>query len=98
MEFVQTIVTIIIILLIFWMADSQRKSQNKKIKEMQGNLNVDDEIVTYSGLSGKIVKVLKDKVVVKINPSEVEMAIEKWAIAGKEENTNSKNKEKTDKE
>lgn len=97
MELVQTIVTIIIILLIFWMADSQRKSQNKKIKEMQENLNVDDEIITYSGLSGKVVKILEDKVIVKINPSEVEISIEKWAIAGKVENTNSQKKEKNEK-
>jgi preprotein translocase YajC subunit len=96
MELVQTIVTIIIILLIFWVADSQRKNQNKKLKEVQDNVKVNDEIITYSGLSGKISKVMDDKVVIKANPSGVEISIEKWAIAGVNEQYMKKDSKKTD--
>ena len=52
-------VTLVIILLIFWMADSQRKNQNKKIKQMQDDIKVDDKIITYCNQPPKSIK-LKD--------------------------------------
>ncbi len=78
-------ITLIIILLIFWMADSQRKNQNKKIKQMQDDIKVDDKIITYSGISGKVVRIEDERVIIQLNPSNVEVAIEKWAIAGIDE-------------
>ena len=78
-------VTLVIILLIFWMADSQRKNQNKKIKQMQDDIKVDDKIITYSGISGKVVEIEDERVIIQLNPSNVEVAIEKWAIAGIDE-------------
>lgn len=78
-------VTLVIILLIFWMADSQRKKQNKKIKQMQDDIKVDDKIITYSGISGKVVRIEDERVIIQLNPSNVEVAIEKWAIAGIDE-------------
>lgn len=83
--YIKIFVTAIIILLVFWIADSQRKSQNKKIKQMQDNIKVDDKIITYSGLSGKVTAVNEDSVIIQINPSQVEVLIEKWAIAGIDE-------------
>ena len=38
MEYIKFAVTLVIILIIFWMSDSQRKNQNKKIKEFQENV------------------------------------------------------------
>ena len=90
MEYIQFIITIILILLIFWMADSQKKKQDKKLKEMQDNIKINDKIITYSGLSGKVKDVLEDKVIINVNPSEIEISIEKWAIAGVEEETSKK--------
>ena len=81
-------VTLVIILLIFWMADSQRKNQNKKIKQMQDDIKVDDKIITYSGISGKVVRIEDERVIIQLNPSNVEVAIEKWAIAGIDEKKN----------
>lgn len=78
-------ITLIIILLIFWMADSQRKNKNKKIKQMQDDIKVDDKIITYSGMSGKVVRIEEERVIIQLNPSNVEVAIEKWAIAGIDE-------------
>ena len=78
-------ITLIIILLIFWMADSQRKNKNKKIKQMQDDIKVDDKIITYSGMSGKVVRIEEERVIIQLNPSNVEVAIEKCAIAGIDE-------------
>lgn len=81
-QYINFAVTIILILIIFWFAESQKKSQDKKIKKMQDSIKVNDKIVTYTGLSGIVKEVLEDRVIIKLNPSEVEVSIEKWAIAG----------------
>ena len=75
MEYVKFIVTIIIILVIFYIAETQRKSQEKEIKK-------DDKIITYAGLTGIVDEVLEDRVILKVNPTMQKVSIEKWAIAG----------------
>ena len=54
MEYVKFIVTIIIILVIFYIAETQRKSQEKETKKMQSEIKKDDKIITYAGLTGSI--------------------------------------------
>ena len=44
MEYVKFIVTIIIILVIFYIAETQRKSQEKETKKMQSEIKKDDKI------------------------------------------------------
>lgn len=82
MEYVKFIVTIIIILVIFFIAELERKSQNKEVKKMQSEIKKDDQIVTYSGMTGIVSEVLEDRVILKVYPSMQEISIEKWAIAG----------------
>ena len=82
MEYIQFIITLIIILLIFFLAESQRKKQDKELKKMQSEIKKDDQIVTYSGLTGIVEEVLEDRVILKTYPNMVEISIEKWAIAG----------------
>lgn len=102
MEYVKFIVTIIIILVIFFIAESERKSQNKEVKKMQSEIKKDDQIVTYSGMTGIVSEVLEDRVILKVYPSMQEISIEKWAIAGidtrdMQYNKNEKVKEKENK-
>ncbi len=82
MEYIQFIVTIIIILVIFYIADLQRRKQDKELKKMQSEIKKDDKIVTYTGLSGIVSEVLEDRVILKTYPNMLEISIEKWAIAG----------------
>lgn len=93
MEYIKFAVTLVIILLIFWMSDSQRKNQNKKIKEFQENVKNGDDIITYSGLCGKVIEVFEDKVTIQAKPSNTELWIEKWAIAGMDKINKEKQKE-----
>lgn len=102
MEYVKFIVTIIIILVIFFIAELERKSQNKEVKKMQSEIKKDDQIVTYSGMTGIVSEVLEDRVILKVYPSMQEISIEKWAIAGidtrdMQYNKNEKVKEKENK-
>lgn len=82
MEYIQFIVTIIIILVIFYIADFQRRKQDKEVKKMQAEIKKDDKIITYTGLSGIVSEVLEDRVILKTYPNMLEISIEKWAIAG----------------
>lgn len=82
MEYIQFIVTIIIILVIFYIANYAKRKQDQEIKKMQDEIKVGDKIVTYTGLSGEVAEVLEDRAIVKLYPNNIEVSIEKWAIAG----------------
>lgn len=82
MEYIQFIVTIIIILVIFYIANYAKRKQDQEIKKMQDEIKVGDKIVTYTGLSGEVAEVLEDRTIVKLYPNNIEVSIEKWAIAG----------------
>lgn len=87
MEYIQFIVTIIIILVIFYVANYAKKKQDKELKKMQDDIKEGDKIVTYSGLAGIVSKVLEDRIILKTYPNNVEISIEKWAIAGIDDRT-----------
>ena len=82
MEYIQFIVTIIIILVIFYIADIQNKKQQTELKKMQSEIKKDDKIITYPGLSGIVSEVMEDRVILQVYPNMTEISIEKWAIAG----------------
>lgn len=82
MEYIQFIITMVIILVIFYIANIHQKKQQKELKEMQSKIKVEDRVVTYSGLAGIVSQVLEDRVIIKTYPNEIEISIEKWAIAG----------------
>lgn len=87
MEYVQFIVTIIIILVIFYIANYAKRKQDKELKKMQNDLKEGDKIVTYSGMAGIVSKVLEDRIILKTYPNEIEISIEKWAVAGLDDRT-----------
>lgn len=82
MEYIQFIVTIIIILVIFYIANYAKKKQDKELKKMQDEIKKGDKIMTYSGISGVVSKVVDDRIILQTYPNNIEISIEKWAIAG----------------
>lgn len=82
MEYIKFIICIIVILIIFYFVQIQNKMQNKKLKQLQDNLKIGDKIITYSGLTGIVVEVLEDRVIIELNPDKYRTSIEKWAVAG----------------
>ena len=81
-QYIQIIITALIILAIYYFFEWQRKKQNEQTKKMQDEIKVGDKIITYTGLSGVVSEVLEDRIILKTNPKEYEVSIEKWAIAG----------------
>ena len=82
MEYIKFIVCIVVILIIFYFSQLSNRSQNKKLKQMQDDLKVRDKIITYSGLSGVVVEVIEDRIIIELNPDKQRISIEKWAVAG----------------
>ncbi len=86
MEYINYIVTFILILIIFAFAYIPKRKQEKELSKMQDNLKNGDKIITYSGLSGVITKIEENgRVLVNLYPNNIEVSIEKWAIAGIDE-------------
>ena len=81
-QLIITIITILLILGLYYLTLLPRKKQEKEIKKMQDDLKKGDKVITYTGLSGVIEEVLEDRIILKTNPDNVKLSIEKWAIAG----------------
>lgn len=81
-QLIFTIVTVILLLVIYYLSILPKKRQAKEIKKMQNELKKGDKVITYSGLSGEIEEILEDRVILVTNPDKLKLSIEKWAIAG----------------
>lgn len=86
-QLIITIITILLILGLYYLTLLPRKKQEKEIKKMQDDLKKGDKVITYSGLSGVIEEVLEDRIILKTNPDDIKLSIEKWAIAGLDDRT-----------
>jgi len=86
-QLIITIITILLILGLYYLTLLPRKKQEKEIKKMQDDLKKGDKVITYTGLSGVIEEVLEDRIILKANPDGIKLSIEKWAIAGLDDRT-----------
>lgn len=86
-QLIITIITILLILGLYYLTLLPRKKQEKEIKKMQDDLKKGDKVITYTGLSGVIEEILEDRIILKTNPDNVKLSIEKWAIAGLDDRT-----------
>lgn len=97
MEHIVTLLTVILVLVIFYLAQLPAKRQEKDLKKMQDELKKKDRIVTYNGLCGEIDEILEDRVIIKAEPDKIRLSIEKWAIAGIDERNLKEDKKEEDK-
>lgn len=86
-EFQQILVQMVLPLLLlvgvfyFFMIRPQQKQQ-KKIKEMLGNLKVGDRIKTIGGMYGRIVKIKdEDFITIEVGPDKVNLVFDRKAIS-----------------
>lgn len=77
-----TLVTVFLLLGLYYLTTMPKRRQAKEIKKMQDGLKKGDKIITYTGLSGIIEEVLEDRIILSTNPDKVKLSIEKWAVAG----------------
>jgi len=80
-EIIATVILVVLMLFLFYITNWQQKRKAKEVKKMQEELKEGDNIVTFGGLSGKIVAVDDDEIVVELRPDKVKVSIEKWAVS-----------------
>lgn len=71
-----------IVLMYLFLIRPQRKKE-KKAKEMLGSLTVGDEVVTISGVVGRIVQVKDDGFVIESGVDRTKFRVKKWAVQEK---------------
>lgn len=81
-QLIITLITVFLLLGLYYLMMIPRKKQAKEIEKMQRELKKGDNIITYSGLSGTIDEVLEDRIILITNPDKIKLSIEKWAVAG----------------
>lgn len=80
MEAAMSIIPFVLIFGVFWFfLIRPQRQQQKEHKEMLGNLEVGDKIVTIGGIKAKIIKIKDDIVRLRIN-SNVDIDVMKNAI------------------
>ncbi len=86
-QLIITIITVFVLLGLYYLSVLPKKRQDKEIKKMQDSLKKGDKIITYTGLSGTIDEVLEDRIILVTRPNNVKLSIEKWAVAGIDDRT-----------
>ena len=81
-QLIITLVTVFLLLGLYYLMMLPRKKQANEIEKMQKELKKGDKIITYTGLSGTIDEVLEDRIILITNPDKIKLSIEKWAVAG----------------
>lgn len=81
-QLIVTLVTVFLLLGLYYITTMTRRKQAKEIKKMQDDLKKGDKIITYTGLTGVIEDVLEDRIILLTNPDKTRLSIEKWAVAG----------------
>ena len=81
-QLIITLITVFLLLGLYYLLMLPRKKQAKEIEKMQKELKKGDKIITYTGLSGTIDEVLEDRIILITNPDKIKLSIEKWAVAG----------------
>lgn len=81
-QLIVTLITVLLLLGMYYLLTIPKRKQAKEIKQMQDNLKKGDKIITYTGLSGIIDEVLEDRIILQVYPDKNKLSIEKWAVAG----------------
>ena len=72
-------ILLIVVLMYIVMIRPQRKQQ-KKEQQMRNSLRVGDEITTIGGITGRVVNLKEDTLVIETGADRNKMTIKKWAI------------------
>lgn len=79
----------LVLLVMYFLFMRPQKKKEKETKAMQDNVQIGDEIVTYGGMVGIVVRKGEDNVVIETGGEKNKIRIKTWAIS---ENTTAKEK------
>lgn len=79
----------LLLVVMYFLFMRPQKKKEKETKDMQDNVQIGDEIVTYGGMVGIVVRKGEDNVVIETGGEKNKIRIKTWAIS---ENTTAKEK------
>lgn len=79
----------LVLVVMYFLFMRPQKKKEKETKSMQDNVQIGDEIVTYGGMVGIVVRKGEDNVVIETGGEKNKIRIKTWAIS---ENTTAKEK------
>lgn len=79
----------LLLVVMYFLFMRPQKKKEKETKNMQDNIQIGDEIVTYGGMVGIVVRKGDDNVVIETGGEKNKIRIKTWAIS---ENTTAKEK------
>ncbi len=79
----------LLLVVMYFLFMRPQKKKEKETKNMQDNVQIGDEIVTYGGMVGIVVRKGEDNVVIETGGEKNKIRIKTWAIS---ENTTAKEK------
>lgn len=79
----------LLLVVMYFLFMRPQKKKEKETKEMQDSVQIGDEIVTYGGMVGIVVRKGEDNVVIETGGEKNKIRIKTWAIS---ENTTAKEK------
>lgn len=77
------IIMVLFIAIMYFLLIRPQRKKEKKAKEMLGSLTVGDEVVTISGVVGRIVQVKDDGFIIESGVDRTKIRVKKWAIQEK---------------
>lgn len=71
---------ILIVVLMYFMMIRPQKKKQKEEQQMRNNLRVGDELTTIGGITGRVVSIKDDTIVLESGSDRSKLVFKKWAI------------------
>lgn len=91
---IMIVIMIVVMYFMIWRPENKRK---KQAEEMRSSLKKGDRITTIGGITGKVVQVSDETIVIETGEDRVRMELTKWAVStnnSQEPETGKKGKKK----
>lgn len=72
------------LVIFYFMLIRPENKRKKEAEEMRGAVKTGDKIVTIGGISGTVVNVKENRIVLETGADQVRIELEKWAISSNE--------------
>ncbi|MBR5942389.1 MAG: preprotein translocase subunit YajC [Clostridia bacterium] len=82
-SYLTLLIPVVFIVLMWLFLIRPQKKKEKKAKEMLNTLTVGDEVVTISGVVGRIVQVKDDGFVIESGVDRTKFRVKRWAVQEK---------------
>ena len=87
-------IPVLLIAVFYFIAIRPQKKQEKETANMRDNLMVGDEITTIGGISGRIVNIREEMLVIETGSDRTKIKIARWAVRSVEKKVNGDVEEK----